>query len=988
MKKNIICSIILISTLILAFSCKLITTSMATNEKKIGIEYSTHIENVGWQNKVQDGEMAGTSGQSLRLEGIKINLLNAPENAKIDYQVHVQNIGWQDLRENGKMAGTSGQSLRLEAIKINLENLDDYSIMYRVHVQNIGWQNWKYDGEMAGTSGQSLRLEAIEIKIVPKTERGILKIESPTSNKEINDNFIDVSGWCLSNTLEDSIKVIVDDQYIQSEIKRTSRTDLTEITGGYGNSKLNPNAGYNTRIDLTNYKDGLHNIKLELYTKSGNLADTKSVTINLDRSMKIKYTTHVQNIGWQNYVRNGEMAGTSGQSLRLEGIKIDLLNAPKNGKVNYQVHVQNIGWQGLRENGEMAGTSGLSYRLEGIKINLENLDNYSVMYRVHVQDIGWQDWKYDGEMAGTSGQSLRLEAIEIKIVPKTERGILKIESPTNNYEVNTKKLNITGWCMSNTNTNYIKTKINNKEVTTTVNRKYRGDVLGTTGGFGGEKMNPEAGYETEVDLTDYEDGDYEITLELYSNNNQLLDTKKVKIVIDRTMKVLYSAHVQNIGWQNYVRNGEIIGTTGRGLRIEAIKISLRNVPENIKVEYRAHVQGIGWQNWKQDSEIAGTIGEGLRLEALEIRIIDTNTNREANNMTIQYEAHTETYGWQKEKVDGETSGTVGDGLRLEALKIKLINKKLPRGKVAIETPSRSVFTGDSVTIKGWEMSTQSSNSKMEIYINGNLTSLPITRSSRTDIQNIYSFYGDASINPNPGYSFTIDLTNYTEGIYNIEIRLYSEDKSRLLDTVYKKISVIKGAKFGVDVSRWQEKIDWNRVKQEDVNYAIIRIGYGQTVNKNKDIFFEANYNSCKQNGIKTGVYLYSYALNVEEARLEAEACIKWLNGRNLQLPVFWDTEDNCQKNIDKNTLTSMADTFCSILESHGYKAGIYGSKSWLTNKLNMNYLKNQKNYDVWVAQYYHECTYEGLYDIWQYSSEGYVSGINGKVDCNWFYKKY
>ena len=93
-------------------------------------------------------------------------------------------------------------------------------------------------------------------------------------------------------------------------------------------------------------------------------------TENSEKNIGISYTTHVQNIGWQDLSENGEMAGTSGLSYRLEGIKINLLNAPKNAKVNYQVHVQNIGWQGLKENGEMAGTSGLSYRLEGIKINL------------------------------------------------------------------------------------------------------------------------------------------------------------------------------------------------------------------------------------------------------------------------------------------------------------------------------------------------------------------------------------------------------------------------------------------------------------------------------------------------------------------------------------------------------------------------------------------------------------------------------------------
>ena len=108
------------------------------------------------------------------------------------------------------------------------------------------------------------------------------------------------------------------------------------------------------------------------------------------------------------------------------------------------------------------------------------------------------------------------------------------------------------------------------------------------------------------------------------------------------------------------------------------------------------------------------------------------------------------------------------------------------------------------------------------------------------------------------------------------------------------------------------------------------------------------------------------------------------------MPVFWDVEDKCQENIDRNTLTTMAETFCTIIRNNGYQAGIYGSKNWLTNKLNMNYLRNPQKQDinVWVAQYYRECTYDGDYDIWQYSSEGSISGIKGNVDCNWFYKKY
>ena len=133
-------------------------------KKEPSICYTTHIQDIGWQNQVKDGEMAGTEGQAKRLEAIKITLKDL-SGVKIKYQTHIQDIGWQDWKYDGTLAGTEGQSKRLEAIKIELEESDKYSIMYRVHIQDIGWQEWKDSEEMAGTEGQSKRLEAIQIKL-------------------------------------------------------------------------------------------------------------------------------------------------------------------------------------------------------------------------------------------------------------------------------------------------------------------------------------------------------------------------------------------------------------------------------------------------------------------------------------------------------------------------------------------------------------------------------------------------------------------------------------------------------------------------------------------------------------------------------------------------------------------------------------------------------------------------------------------------------
>jgi uncharacterized protein YjdB len=132
----------------------------------------------------------------------------------------------------------------------------------------------------------------------------------------------------------------------------------------------------------------------------------------------VSYQTHIQDIGWQDYVTNGAVSGTSGQSKRLEAIQIILSNI--SGSVEYSTHVQDIGWMDWVSDGAMSGTSGQQKRLEAIKIQLSGTaaEQYDIYYRVHVQNFGWLDWAQNGQPAGTSGYSYRLEAIQIMLVSK------------------------------------------------------------------------------------------------------------------------------------------------------------------------------------------------------------------------------------------------------------------------------------------------------------------------------------------------------------------------------------------------------------------------------------------------------------------------------------------------------------------------------------------------------------------------------------------
>ena len=133
------------------------------------------------------------------------------------------------------------------------------------------------------------------------------------------------------------------------------------------------------------------------------------------------YRTHVQSIGWQNWVLNGAMSGTSGKAKRLEGINIKLSNAAYAGGIQYRTHIQKNGWEKeWKKDGAMSGTSGEAKRLEAIQIRLygEMANRFDVYYRVHAQSYGWLGWAKNGEESGTAGLAKRLEGIQIVLVPK------------------------------------------------------------------------------------------------------------------------------------------------------------------------------------------------------------------------------------------------------------------------------------------------------------------------------------------------------------------------------------------------------------------------------------------------------------------------------------------------------------------------------------------------------------------------------------------
>ncbi|MBP9995724.1 MAG: hypothetical protein KBT19_00445 [Lachnospiraceae bacterium] len=189
--------------------------------------------------------------------------------------------------------------------------------------------------------------------------------------------------------------------------------------------------------------------------------------------------------------------------------------------------------------------------------------------------------------------------------------------------------------------------------------------------------------------------------------------------------------------------------------------------------------------------------------------------------------------------------------------------------------------------------------------------------------------------------------------------------------------------MGIDVSKWNGSIDWNKVKNAGVNYVIIRCGYrGSTTGALiEDPTFRSNIKGATAAGLKVGVYFFTQATDEVEAVEEASMTLSLIGGYGLSLPVFLDVESSGGRGdgIDAGTRTKVINAYCQTIRNSGYSAGVYANKTWLTQKFNPGGLSGCR---IWLAQYTEQPTYGGHYDMWQYTSAGKIDGISGKVDMN------
>ncbi len=210
------------------------------------------------------------------------------------------------------------------------------------------------------------------------------------------------------------------------------------------------------------------------------------------------------------------------------------------------------------------------------------------------------------------------------------------------------------------------------------------------------------------------------------------------------------------------------------------------------------------------------------------------------------------------------------------------------------------------------------------------------------------------------------------------------------DTQYTSLLDLEGERenavsLGIDVSKWNNEIDWELVKAEGVDFAVIRCGYrgSSTGWLIEDPYFYKNLEGAKKAGIRVGVYFFTQAVDLVEAVEEASMVVTLLGDTELDYPVFIDTEsaggNGRADNLDINTRTAVINAFCRTIENAGYTAGVYASRNWYLGNINMDELGSWK---IWLAEYRQTPEYEGRYDLWQYTSSGAIAGIDGRVDLN------
>jgi len=226
----------------------------------------------------------------------------------------------------------------------------------------------------------------------------------------------------------------------------------------------------------------------------------------------------------------------------------------------------------------------------------------------------------------------------------------------------------------------------------------------------------------------------------------------------------------------------------------------------------------------------------------------------------------------------------------------------------------------------------------------------------------------------------------------------AQSTSPYTGTTYTHADVFDGFNIynGIDVSRYNQTVDWQKVKAAGIDFVFVRVGYrgyGVSGTLAADVSFESHVTGALAAGLKVGLYYYTEAINTDEAIEEAQYCIEKAKDYNITLPIVYDYETTTvngtktgrkyNAKLSKAAATQNCQAFCDTIQDAGYTPMIYANKNDLSTLIDGASLG--ESYKIWLAHYTSKTTYTGSYEFWQYSEKGKVDGISGNIDCNYWY---
>jgi len=420
------------------------------------------------------------------------------------------------------------------------------------------------------------------------------------------------------------------------------------IKMSYANADYNAQLEYRTYVSNYGWQEWKQGGMVAGATQQGQFIEAIQIRFKegseLSSQFDFYYYVESVSFGRLGYASNGEIAGTTGMTEKLGGMYFEIIakdseHAPaKNGHsyiqgyeqtaLSYSGHVQDKGDVTAVTGGKTLGTVGQSKRIEGVKVSLntagEDVLSGGITYRTYVQNKGWLAWKNDGAFAGTIKESLRVEAMEIKLTGEAAKYYSVY------YRLHVQDVGWMGWSAD-------------------------GATAGTT------------------DMSRRVEAVQIVLVAKGADHSTYKGGAKSYIRGYRAANLIYSGHVQNIGDVSSVNDGQTMGTAGKSLRVEGLRISLDTSGSEILsggITYNVHIQDVGWQGWKSNGAYAGTTGRSLRLEAIQIKL----TGEAAIYYDVYYRAHVQNYGWMGWAKNGQSAGTSKHSYRMEAIQIKLVAK--------------------------------------------------------------------------------------------------------------------------------------------------------------------------------------------------------------------------------------------------------------------------------------------------------------------------